>query len=194
MFGRARWNLPGFHATLLAVDDQARVTGEEARALEDKVRAAQLGDSLAMDALLTELAPWVSRLCCSIALDRGEDAMQETFIVMLRNLPTLREPGALRAWVRRIAVRQALRQVRDPRLDVVADPPEVLTDVDLDTTLDVRDTLLRLSPRRRALLVLRHMEDMAEQEAAELLGMPEGTVKSGLHRARESFRSQWRQR
>jgi len=69
-----------------------------------------------MDALLTELAPWVGRLCSAIALSRGEDAMQETLILVLRNLPTLREPAALRAWVRRIAVRQSLRMTGDARV------------------------------------------------------------------------------
>jgi RNA polymerase sigma factor (sigma-70 family) len=146
---------------------------------------------MAMDALLTELAPWVGRLCASIALDRGEDAMQETLIVVLRNLPTLREPAALRSWVRRIAVRQALRHVQDRRAVPVADPPETALLVDLDTSMDVRDTLARLSPHQRAVLVLRHLEDLSEQETADLLGVPEGTVKSGLHRARRRFQELW---
>jgi RNA polymerase sigma factor (sigma-70 family) len=162
--------------------------------VEDQVRAAQQGDPLAMDHLMTELAPWVGRICGSIALDRGDDAMQETFIVVLRNLPTLREPAAFRGWVRRIAVRQALRMVRDPRTAVMADPPDTPVTVDLDTTIDIHDTLARLSPAQRAVLVLRHLEDLSERETAEVLGWPEGTVKSGLHRARESFRSEWEDR
>jgi len=148
-----------------------------------------------MDALLTELAPWVGRLCSAIALDRGEDAMQETLIVVLRNIPTLREPAALRAWVRRIAVRQSLRMVGDDRVVLVPDPPEVpaVTDLEttLDTTIDVRHALAELSPSKRAVLVLRDLEDLSEQEVADVLGVPEGTVKSGLHRARESFRERW---
>jgi len=148
------------------------------------VRAAQRGDPMAMDALLTELAPWVGRLCSSIALDRGEDAMQETLIVVLRNLPTLREPAALRGWVRRIAVRQALRIATDNRTVAVAEVPEVAVAPDFDTAIDVRDTLSRLSPSQRSVLFLRHLEDLSERETAEVLGAPEGTVKSGLFRAR----------
>jgi len=157
------------------------------------VRAAQRGDALAMDALLTELAPWVGRLCSAIALDRGEDAMQETLILVLRNLPTLREPAAVRGWVRRIAVRQALRMATDNRTVAVADVPEIAVVPDFDTAIDVRETLARLSPSQRAVLVLRHLEDLSARETAEVLGTPEGTVKSGLHRARESFREQWRE-
>jgi len=155
------------------------------------VRAAQHGDPLAMDALLTELAPWVGRLCSAIALDRGEDAMQETLITVLRNLPTLREPAALRGWVRRIAVRQALRLATDSRAVAVAELPEVAVAPDFDTAIEVRETLAKLSPSQRAVLVLRHVEDLSERETAVVLGTAEGTVKSGLHRARESFREQW---
>lgn len=159
--------------------------------VRDQVRAAQRGDALAMDALLTELAPWVGRICGAIALDRGEDAMQETFIVMLRNLRTLREPAALRAWVRRIAVRQALRMAGDTRTVAMADVPEVPVAIDLDTAIGVRQTLAQLSPAQRAVLVLRDLEDLSERQTAEVLSVPEGTVKSGLHRARESFRERW---
>jgi RNA polymerase sigma-70 factor (ECF subfamily) len=149
------------------------------------------GDLAAMDALLGELAPWVGRICGAIALDRGPDAMQESLILVLRNLPTLREPAAFRSWVRRIAVRQALRQVGHDREVLVADVPDVPRITDADTALDVRATLERLSPPQRALLVLRDLEDLSEREAAEALGVEVGTVKSGLHRARQAFRERW---
>jgi RNA polymerase sigma-70 factor (ECF subfamily) len=159
--------------------------------VEDQVRAAQQGDALAMDALLGELAPWVGRICAAIALDRGADAMQESLIAVLQNLPTLREPAALRAWVRRIAVRQALRQVGHDREVLVADVPEVPRISDLDTAMDVRAILEALTPPQRALLVLRDLEDLSEREAADALGLELGTVKSGLHRARHAFRERW---
>ena len=125
-----------------------------------------------MDRLLTELAPWVGRICAAIALDQGEDAMQETLIVVLRNLPALRQPAAWRAWVRRIAVREALRMTRDDRVVAMADPPEVTVGADLDTAIDVRDTLRKLPAGQRAVLVLRNLEDLSEQETAEVLGSP----------------------
>jgi RNA polymerase sigma factor (sigma-70 family) len=160
-------------------------------AVEAQVRAAQRGDPLAMDALLTELAPWVGRICAAIALDQGEDAMQETLIVVLRNLSALREPAAWRAWVRRIAVRESLRMARDDRMVAMPDPPEITVSADLDTAIDVRDTLDKLPAQQRAVLVLRAMEDLSEQETAEVLGVPEGTVKSRLHRAQQGFRDRW---
>lgn len=163
------------------------------------VAAAQRGDPAAMNQLMAELAPWVRRICGSIALDRGPDAMQETFIIVLRNLVTLREPAALRAWVRRIAVRESLRVLRAERDLAVADVAALAESVGLApaagadnvTAIDVRDTLAALSPVQRAVLVLRHVEDLTEKETADVLHVEPGTVKSRSHRAALAFRRRW---
>ncbi len=147
-----------------------------------------------MNALIRDLMPWISRVCGSIALDRGDDAAQETLIVVLRNLPTLREPAALRAWVRRIAVRESVRVATRVRDVPVSDVSEnELPDVDLDDRMDVRETLSGLPPRHRAVLVLRYLEDLSEEQTAEVLGVEPGTVKSRAHRAKHAFEERWRQ-
>jgi RNA polymerase sigma factor (sigma-70 family) len=149
---------------------------------------------MAMSALVRELMPWIGRICGSIALDRGDDAAQETLIVVLRNLPALREPAALRAWVRRIAVRESVRVATGTRDRPVADVSErEPPDVDLDGSIDVRATLAALPPHQRAVLVLRYLEDLSEEQTAELLGVEPGTVKSRAHRARQAFEERWRQ-
>lgn len=158
--------------------------------MHDDVRAAQRGDPAAMDAVVRALAPYVTRVCGAIALDRGDDAVQETFIAVLRNLRSLREPAALHGWVRRIAVREA---VRAARRDPTSPPGPVDADVaaplpDLDAVLDVRAALAALSPEHRAVLVLRDLDGLPEAEVAALLSVPEGTVKSRLHRARAAAR------
>ena len=66
--------------------------------VQELVRRAQRGDPAAVDALVRELSPYVGRICGAIALDDGDDAMQETFIAVLRNLRSLREPAALHGW------------------------------------------------------------------------------------------------
>src|ERR1700733_6644850 len=132
-----------------------------------------------MDALVRALTPYVGRICGSIALDRGDDAMQETFIAVLRNLRTLREPDAVRGWVRSIAVRESIRQARAGSTVAEAiDAPAPA--VDLANVIDVRAALAELTPEHRAVLVLRDMDGLAEAEVAALLRIPEGTVKSRL--------------
>lgn len=155
------------------------------------VRAAQRGDQLAMAELIDLLAPFVARLCGPIALQHGADAAQESLIAIFRGLRGLREPAAVFGWARAIAVREAVRVARrerqrsgEPLLELPARGDPLLA-------FEIRDTLERLSPEHRAVLVLRDLEGLDEQTASRLLVVAPGTVKSRLARARESFRRAW---
>lgn len=153
------------------------------------VRAAQSGDTMAMQELLGVLAPSVGRLCGPIALQDGPDAAQEALIAIFRRLGQLRDPAALHGWARAIAVREAVRVAR--RRPAVAELHEVPAPGDPLLAADVRDVLRRLRPEHRAVLVLRDLEGLDERTVGELLSVPAGTVKSRLHRARRSFREAW---
>lgn len=156
------------------------------------VGAAQRGDAMAMAALVDELMPFVGRICGAIALQHGDDAAQEALIAVLRNLRRLEEPRALRAWVRTIATREAVRVARRARAETPLAPlPETAVTGGSELGIEIRDQLERLDPEQRAVLVLRDLEGLGEQEVAELLRVPEGTVKSRLHRARARFRKGW---
>jgi RNA polymerase sigma factor (sigma-70 family) len=160
--------------------------------LQELVRAAQRGDPLAMAALLRALAPYVGRICGAIALADGDDAMQETMVQVLRHLRSLREPAALQGWVRRIAVREALKLARARTRQVpVEQVAEQAADDQPGLRLELVDTLRQLSPDQRAVLVLRDLEGFTEAETAGLLSIEVGTVKSRLHRARRAFRDRW---
>ncbi|NUR31995.1 MAG: sigma-70 family RNA polymerase sigma factor, partial [Catenulispora sp.] len=141
-----------------------------------------------MDELITVLTPYVARLCGPIALADGPDAVQETLIVVLRRLGELREPASLFGWVRTIAVREAVRVARRATRDLPSEPAELPAPGDALLAADVRDVLARLSPEHRAVLTLRDLDGLDENEAAALLGVPVGTVRSRLSRARRGFR------
>jgi RNA polymerase sigma factor (sigma-70 family) len=155
------------------------------------VRAAQGGDTLAMNDLLDHLAPYVARICGPIALSSGPDATQEALVAVFRSLRTLRDPAALHGWVRAIAVREAVRVAGRDRRQVPDELAELPARDDPQLAIDVRDVLTRLSPEHRAVLVLRDLEGLDERAAAALLDIPAGTAKSRLHRARVSFRKAW---
>jgi RNA polymerase sigma factor (sigma-70 family) len=160
--------------------------------VEDVVRRAQAGDVLAMAALIEELEPYVGGICRSIVSGAaGEDAMQETFVVVLRRLRSLRTPAAVRGWVRRIAVHEALRVARRRGRVVPEADDAPVREIDVDAALDVRSTLATMTPEQRAILVLRDMDGLSEDEAARVLHVAPGTVKSRLHRARAAFRERW---
>jgi RNA polymerase sigma factor (sigma-70 family) len=156
------------------------------------VAAAQQGDALALDRLLDELAPYVRRLCARIAPAAADDATQEALLAIFRGLPSLRAPEAIMTWARSVTVRTATRLARQHDLEIPADEtltcgyaesPEGLVDID--------DALARLPVAQRVVLVLRTREGLSEQEIATALGIPAGTVKSRLHRARAAFREVW---
>ena len=159
----------------------------------DQIQAAQRGDVLAMGDVLDGLAPWVGRLCGSIALDAGPDAAQETLIQVMRDLKGLRDPSSLRSWVRRIATREAIRHAERRRREPLVDHLEQTEGHTLDPSLrrDVARVLGELPPEQRAILVLRDLEGLSEEEAASLLNVARGTIKSRLHRARDAFRKRW---
>jgi RNA polymerase sigma-70 factor (ECF subfamily) len=159
------------------------------------VLAAQRGDALALASLVDRLAPFVGRICGPIALERGEDAAQEALIAVLRDLPGLREPRALYGWARRIAAREAVRHARAARREAArgdAAPAGALpAPGDPALAADVRSVLAGLGAEQRAILVLRDLEGLSEQEAAAALAVERGTVKSRLSRARAAFRRRW---
>lgn len=160
--------------------------------VEELVRRCQRGDPVALDQLMQALTPYVGRICGAIALDAADDAMQETMIVVIRKLRRLREPAALRAWVRRIAVREAMR-IAGQRSDTPVDPVDLhdISIADHSQAVEIREILRRMPPAQRALLILRHVDGLSEDEVAALLDVPVGTVKSRAHRARAAFRVRW---
>lgn len=158
---------------------------------EPLIRAAQRGDTVAMNEVLDALTPYVGRICGPIALNDGADAAQEALIAIFRNLHSLQEPAALFGWARAIAVREAVRVARRGRRRHPAELAELPAADDPHLAIDVQDVLRRLSPEHRAVLVLRDLEGMDEQAAAAVLDVPSGTAKSRLHRARASFRKAW---
>ena len=165
--------------------------GEDPPSAVDWVRAAQRGDALAMSRLLDELVPYVGRLCAPIALADGPDAAQEALIAVFQNLHTLREPAALYGWVRRIAVREAIRVAQRSARQQPAELAELPAPGSPELAVDVRDVLDRLSPEHRAILMLREVEGLDERAAAEVLEVSAGTAKSRLSRAKAAFRKAW---
>ncbi|MER6128619.1 RNA polymerase sigma factor [Streptomyces sp. NPDC001795] len=155
------------------------------------VRAAQRGDTLAMAELLDILAPYVGRVCAPIALDQGADAAQEALMAVFKSLRALKDPAALHGWVRAIAVREAVRTAHRAARTVSADLSSLPARGDPQLSADIADVLDRLSPEHRAVLMLRDVEGLDERTAAALLGVRTGTVKSRLHRARDTFRKAW---
>ena len=124
----------------------------------------------------------------------ADDLVQHTFLQLYRHWRRV-EPATLDAYARKVLVNAYLSHRRKYRREsVVADPPDSAADGPADGRSPAIDAALAaLPPRQRALVVLRHMEDMSISEAAELLGIAEGTVKSQTARGLEKLRAALKQ-
>jgi RNA polymerase sigma-70 factor (ECF subfamily) len=125
--------------------------------------------------------------------EEAADALQDALISALRNAGSYRAEAAVTTWLHRVVVNACLDRVRRRKVRA-ADP---LGERDLPsprdehaatvTRLDVRAALARLPEAQRLALVLVDMEDLSVAEAAEVLGVPEGTVKSRCARGRAAL-------
>lgn len=125
----------------------------------------------------------------------ADDAAQEAVLRAWRRHRKCRAPHGRRAWVRAIARNEALRfaaGARDESALSESTEPTGAGGVDAATAerIDVWRALAVLAPAERKLLGLRYWADLTQAEAAERLGLPEGTAKVRLHRLRSTLRLQ----
>ena len=119
----------------------------------------------------------------------AEDAAQEAALRAWRFGDRLAPGTAPEAWIRRIARNEALRRLTAiGRVTELRDAVGEESGVDRALVVDVRDALARLSDADRRLVALRYGGDLTNAAIAEATGMPEGTVKVRLHRARSTLR------
>lgn len=131
--------------------------------------------------------------------DEAEDVGQETFIRLYRSLDRFRGESSLGTYLTRIAINLSLtalkkRKRRISRFvskdEMERDLPEASWDPrgELERKDDVRrvrEAVTRLKPDHRTVVVLRMIDGYSTREAAEILGIPVGTVMSRLARAME---------
>ena len=172
--------------------------GVDDRALIDAVLA---GDRQAFGHLVERETRSVYRACLRI-LGRphdAEDVTQESFVAAFRAIRTYRGEGSLRAWLLRIATRQAFRRLAQRRATVAlaaipeptladgsGDPTRVL--VDLESRREIRDAVTALPEPYREVVALRFFADLSLAEVAEATGRPLNTVKTHLRRGLERLR------
>jgi RNA polymerase sigma-70 factor (ECF subfamily) len=166
---------------------------------ETLVAALAAGDDAALRELFGRHAPWLAvRLRSVLAAADVEDVVQETFIGVWRGAAGYRPEGSVGGWIWGIARRQAalLLRRRGPvplALEVsgiealrVEDPAEVVV-----SRVVIGEAVGALGPEgspEREAWRLMYVEDRPVAEVADLMGVPEGTVKSRLHRARRVMR------
>ena len=162
------------------------------------IRRAQLGDREAFGHVARMYGDGLFALAARILrdTDRADDALQLTLVAAWQELPRLRNPERIEAWLRRILVRACYSEARRTSRWAM-----VLRPLDLDPgeddagerAVDDRDLLergfRRLPADQRAILAMHHYLGLSPAEIAETLGIPSGTARSRLHRAHRAMRA-----
>lgn len=174
------------------------LTAAEMDGPEDRARtvaAAKAGDRAAFERLIRQHERLVLATALRLLgnLEDAQDAAQEVFLKLHRNLAKVENSGNLAGWLYKVAVNvcrdHRRRQPRAAAMEEAADvaaadagPHGALAAAEQRRVLDL--SLRRLSKKERAALVLRDLEGLSTAEAAAALGTSEATVRSQISKAR----------
>ena len=190
------------HGGATDIDLVERFRGGDVSAFNEIVRRYQ-------DRIYTLCFRWLGKV------QGAEDVSQEIFLALHRSLPGFRGDARLSTWVFKVALnhcrnRRMYRSRRGwGRHDALGpDPDGERRELEIEDPArgqeeavvaneearQVIDALSELGDEHRQVLLLRDIEDLPYEEIAEVLGLPEGTVKSRIHRARLELATILRQR
>lgn len=179
---------------------------------ENLAERAAAGDPGAFDALVVLYSDRVFGVAFRMLGDRAEaeDLAQDVFVTLHRALGSFRGESKLSTWIFRITRNRCLNRMKflrrrhvglhadidDPAYSYACadvetkasggrDPHKKLANDELSALLQAY--LLELPEEQRVLVVLRDLEDLSYEEIVDITGLPIGTVKSRLHRARAAL-------
>jgi RNA polymerase sigma-70 factor (ECF subfamily) len=159
--------------------------------------AVGTGDRAALRALYERHAPWLVPRLARRCADPGlvEEVVQDTFVAVWKGAGRFRGEGDVAAWIWGIGVRRLIDVLRrrPPYLPVADDRTGTMLSAEEEVLLGVEHgelapALNRLSPELRAVMQATVLDGLTTKEAARLLGIPQGTVKTRMMRARQELR------
>ena len=174
--------------------------GEE----RDLVERASQGDIEAFTKLVRDNSSLVYRVALRmLGAESAQDASQEVWIRVWRNIKGFRGESAFSTWLYRITMntclsirqRESRREEREygEEMPYLPEPPGGDADpeaaaLSAERREEIQAALQHVRAEHRAALVLRHMEGLSYAEIAEVLGVPEGTAKGWVSRGRAAMR------
>lgn len=162
------------------------------------------GESQAFDELVARWQRQLWRYAFKLTGSDADawDAVQETWCEIINGLAKLQDTAAFPCWVFRILnskctdlLRKQQQQFRLNKALAEHDQKKSDKARNGDGRIEfLKSAIEKLSPDRQALLILRYFNDFGTSEIAEILGIPQGTVKSRLNRTVEKLRETMRQK
>ncbi len=181
-------------------DSAGGEAGDEA--LAERVRSS--GDVAAFSLLVTRyrgrLVALARRMLPGTGSEEAEDVAQEAFVAAYDKRASFRKGESYRPWLYRIAVNRCLDRLRAisrrpvtveisslPEPSVFGNGPEERL-ISNESEARLSQAVAALHPKLRVVFVLRHLDDLSYDEIAAATGLPLGTVKTHLFRARAELR------
>jgi len=113
------------------------------------------------------------------------DVLQDAFLEAYLKIESLRDTSKFKPWVTRILINKCYESMRGKRRVIVTDPvpDEAHEFIGTEANLDLLEAIKKLEDDHRIIIGLRYFRDLKVAEIAEVLGCPEGTVKSRINQA-----------
>lgn len=173
------------------------------------IKKMKQGDQLAFSELIELYQHEVYRICFRLIGNRheAEDIAQETFLRVYQNINSYDSNKKFSSWLFRIATNLTTDRLKKKKPDYYLDaevagaegmtmytripannnlPEDQVIGLELQDT--VQKAIYRLAPEYRSAIVLKYMEDLSMSEISEIMQIPIGTVKTIIHRGRETLR------
>lgn len=186
-----------------------RLKDQEAQEVQDLVAEARVGNVAAFEALYRSHQAGIFTFIRNLVGERelAADLTQQAFVRAWESLPRLRQVGAFRSWLHRIAVNLVRDEAKSGRArletvasslgegiepllaaqDGVGERPEAVV-ISEELRQQVHSAVAQLPPEQRAVVVMHHLEGLSVAEIAKALGVRPGTVMSRLARGREAMK------
>jgi len=160
---------------------------------------AQAGCTEAMEKLVGRFQKplWLHAVGLTGDQQAAWDITQETWCDIIKGLMKLRDPANFKAWAYRITTNKSInwiraknrsRGVRTESLDSIADPP---AKVSMQT--GIKELMDQLTEAKKDVVSLYYFQRLTVGEISQALNIPQGTVKSRLHKARKELKKLWQE-
>jgi RNA polymerase sigma-70 factor, ECF subfamily len=159
--------------------------------------AARDGDRVALAAFVRASQAEVWRLCAHLTdRDAADDVTQDAYMRALGSLPSFRGDSSARTWLLSIAHRACADHIRKAQrrrrlLNALHDRRPSAVAPSLDGVVELELLLSSLEPDRRSAFVLTQLLGLEYQDAADVVGVPVGTIRSRVARARAQLIDHW---